>query len=109
MNGRGFGVVGGATVKKTTLNKKTDSHSSVSGCRIFFVCLLFFFLQRKHKKKYRRTRAGLKEEGRDFKGQTDIFHLLFLSLCFQRSEVYVLRLLKRLKASNYSCCRFLIK
>lgn len=36
MNGRGFGVVGGATVKKTTLNKKTDSHSSVSGCRIFF-------------------------------------------------------------------------
>lgn len=36
MNRRSFGVVGGATVRKTTLNKKTDSYSSVSGCRIFF-------------------------------------------------------------------------
>lgn len=27
---------GGARIKKTTLNKKTDSHISLSGCRICF-------------------------------------------------------------------------
>lgn len=34
MLGEGFG--GGAKIKKTTLNKKTDSHSSLSGYKIYF-------------------------------------------------------------------------
>lgn len=62
MNGRGFGVVGGATVKKTTLNKKTDSHSSVSGCRIFF------FLTAQALKKIQTYKVGAKRRRAGLQG-----------------------------------------
>lgn len=35
-SGAGSWDVRGASIKKTTLNKKTDSHVSESGCRICF-------------------------------------------------------------------------
>lgn len=59
MNGRSFGVVGGATVRTTTLNKKTDSYSSVSGCRILFFNSASIKKIQTYKGGAKRRRAGL--------------------------------------------------
>lgn len=70
MLGAGFrGGGGGAKIKKTTLNKKTDSHSSLSGYKISF-----------YSASVEKTNSSKKEKKITTRGEKGIFVLTILPL-----------------------------